>query len=63
MEKIIDYFNVSRIELSQIMGMSVQMIASCKTGSRRLSPEKARLAEKLTNGAVTKEQLRPDIYG
>ena len=63
MEKLLAFFKNDQGSLAEALGLSNSMISQCKKGNRKLSPSKSRLAEKLTKGAVTKEQLRPDIFG
>lgn len=63
MKNLFDFLDGTQTDFAKQLGITASMLSMCKHGKRKLSPNKARLAEKLTNGAVTKEQLRPDIYG
>ena len=49
--------------LAKALGVSSSMISQWKSGHRRISPETAIRIEIATNGAVTREDLRPDIFG
>ena len=63
MEKLLAFFKNDQGSLAEALGLSNSMISQCTKGNRTLSPSKSRRAEKLTKGAVTQEQLRPDIFG
>ncbi|MBU2800717.1 helix-turn-helix domain-containing protein [Acidithiobacillus caldus] len=49
--------------LADALGVSPSLISQWKTGYRRISPETAVRIERATNGAITRSDLRPDIFG
>lgn len=56
-----------RIKARQIiadaLGVTEAAVRSWENGTRNPTPENAFLVETLTEGKVTKQDLRPDIYG
>ncbi len=52
----------SRRELADALGVTPPLISQWLSGHRRISPETALRIERATNGAVTREELRPDIF-
>ncbi|WP_153940371.1 transcriptional regulator [Acidithiobacillus thiooxidans] len=49
--------------LAQALGVTPSLISQWKTGRRNISPESAIRIERATAGAVTRAELRPDIFG
>lgn len=50
-------------ELAAMLGCSQAMITHLETGRRCVSPLFARKIESITGGAVTRYDLRPDVFG
>lgn len=48
--------------LADALSVSPSFISQCISGHRKLPVDHCKKIEELTNGAVTKAQLRPDIY-
>ena len=48
--------------LAQALGVTPSLISQWKTGRRNVSPESAIRIERATNSAVTRAELRPDIF-
>ena len=61
MDKIILFFG-GRTEAAIAIGVSPSYISMIKKGRRRFSPALAVLVDEKTNGKVTKQELRPDIW-
>jgi DNA-binding transcriptional regulator YdaS (Cro superfamily) len=61
MEKLISYFG-SHLKTAQAIGVTRNFITMVVNGKRRLSFHKVLLIEEITNGAITRHDLRPDIY-
>ncbi|WP_346347716.1 transcriptional regulator [Acidithiobacillus acidisediminis] len=49
--------------LAEALGVSNSMISQWKSGHRRVSPETAIRIEIATGGEITRQDLRPDIFG
>jgi DNA-binding transcriptional regulator YdaS (Cro superfamily) len=62
MKELIEYFGNNQHEVARQLGCRASFISQCASGKRKLGFEKAMLAEKITNGAIKKESLRPDIW-
>jgi len=52
-----------REEVAKEADTSVAYLFQLAGGHRKASPDLARSIQSATNGAVTKEELRPDIWG
>ncbi|WP_227734584.1 YdaS family helix-turn-helix protein [Yersinia proxima] len=52
-----------RVNLASLVSSSSGYLRLVFKGHKRASHSLAKKIEVATNGAVTKEQLRPDIYG
>ncbi len=50
-------------QLAKASGVSHQAVSFWLTGARQISPALALRVAAATNGQVTKEALRPDIFG
>lgn len=61
MDKLILFFG-GRDEAAKALGISPSYISMVKHGRRKFSPSLAVLIDKKTNGTVTKQELRPDIW-
>jgi len=61
MDKLILFFG-GRAEAANAIGVSPSYISMVKNGKRKFSPTLAALIDKKTNGTVTKQELRPDIW-
>ena len=48
--------------LARESGVSVSAVKHWMYGIRRVSAERCRVIERLTSGAVTAEELRPDVF-
>ena len=48
--------------LADALSVSPSFISQCLSGHRKMPVEHCKRIESLTNGAVTKAQIRPDIY-
>lgn len=59
-QKAIDHFG-SAASLARGLDVAPQMITQWKDGSRPIPAERALEIERATGGAVTCEELRPDI--
>jgi DNA-binding transcriptional regulator YdaS (Cro superfamily) len=53
----------AKSEMAEAIGVSRTWMALLVAGSQVPSPELAVEIEKYTNGAVTRVELRPDIFG
>jgi len=51
-----------RAKVAKLAGIGVDYLYQLSTGFRRASPDTAKRLEKATDGKITKEQLRPDIW-
>ncbi|HMW73099.1 MAG TPA: YdaS family helix-turn-helix protein [Cellvibrionaceae bacterium] len=52
----------SRGEFCRAVGMTPQFLSQIEAKKRPLPPKFALKIEQVTNGAIKREQLRPDIY-
>ena len=52
-----------RQKLAAAAGVSVQAISFWLAGQRTISPEAANKVHAATGGAVSREMLRPDVFG
>lgn len=50
-------------QLAETLGFNAEFLRQVAKGRRRFSPANAILVESKTNGAVRREELRPDIFG
>lgn len=50
-------------KLARALGRNAEFLRQIAKGRRRPSPETAIQIEAATNGAVTREELRPDVFG
>ncbi|MEA3641859.1 MAG: helix-turn-helix domain-containing protein [Lamprobacter sp.] len=55
--------SVNGTELAKALGVSKQAVSHWRTGRYRVPAEHCREIERLTNGAVTVYELRPDVFG
>lgn len=55
--------NVNGSDLAKAIGVSRQIVSHWRTGRCRVPAERCRAIEKATGGAVTRHDLRPDIFG
>lgn len=46
-----------------MLGVTPGLVSQWITGRTVITPERAAQIERVTNGAVTREELRPDIFG
>lgn len=53
----------SQQKLAEAAGVSAQAVSFWVAGARMISPECAIKIEQATEGAVTRNHLRPDIFG
>ena len=49
-------------EMAKLLNVSISLVSHWLTGFRPVTPEKAKLIEEVTNGAVTRADLRPDVF-
>ena len=49
-------------ELAEKLDVSPSFLSQMSTGRSPISPERANTIERLTDGAVTRQDLRPDDY-
>lgn len=61
-ERAIGYFG-SQQALAEAMGVYQSYVSKLKRGDGMVPAERCRQIEELTNGAVTRAELRPDIFG
>ncbi|PPK72652.1 DNA-binding transcriptional regulator YdaS (Cro superfamily) [Methylobacter tundripaludum] len=61
MDKLILFFG-GRVEAANAIGVSPSYISMIKSGKRKCSPALAVLVDNITNGKVSKQELRPDIW-
>lgn len=52
----------SRGDFCQAIGMTPQFLSQIESNKRPLPPKFALKIEQVTEGKVTRQQLRPDIY-
>ena len=60
-EKAVKYFGTQTI-LAEALGVRQEHISMVKRGKRRLTVQHAMRIEELTNGEVTRAELRPDVW-
>lgn len=53
----------SQVAFAKRLGISKTWMTLITNGHEVPSPALATLIQQMTNGAVTREELRPDIYG
>lgn len=59
-----DYLKTTtQAKLAQELGITQSMVSHYVTNRYPVPPETAKAIEKITNGAVTRSELRPDIFG
>jgi DNA-binding transcriptional regulator YdaS (Cro superfamily) len=61
MDKLILFFG-GRAEAANAVGVSPSYISMIKSGKRKCSPAFAMRVDDITNGKVSKQELRPDIW-
>ncbi|WP_444897921.1 helix-turn-helix domain-containing protein [Microbulbifer sp. SSSA005] len=49
--------------LAQLLGVTQGMVSAWATGRKEIAPHRCSQIERVTFGAVTREELRPDIFG
>ncbi|MCO1336800.1 helix-turn-helix domain-containing protein [Microbulbifer sp. OS29] len=49
--------------IADLLGVSPACVSQWNRGVRKVPPRLCRAIEQFTKGAVTREELRPDIYG
>lgn len=50
-------------QLATALGVTPSAVNQWVTGATRVTAERAAQIEKATNGAVTRNELRPDVFG
>lgn len=55
--------NLSRSDLAVEWGVTAEAIRLFEAGARQPSPHRALAIERITEGRVTRADLRPDIFG
>ncbi|KEA07156.1 helix-turn-helix domain-containing protein [Agrobacterium rhizogenes] len=53
----------SQVKLAQAIGCSQQYISWLLSDAKHISVEKALQVERVTGGAVSRHDLRPDVFG
>jgi DNA-binding transcriptional regulator YdaS (Cro superfamily) len=53
---------LSQAALADLVGVSQPMVSHWLTARKAITPERARQIEHVTGGAVTRHELRPDIF-
>lgn len=64
--KLHDYLNQDRntqVELAKALGVSQGLVGHWVNGRRRITAERAIEIETATGGAVSRADLRPDLFG
>lgn len=61
-EKAIDIFK-TQTALAEAIGTSQSFVSQWVSGARPVSPKLSRKIEEVTGGAITRYDLRPDIFG
>ena len=51
-----------RAEAAKRLGISIGMVGHIEVGRRGISPDVARAVEADTHGAITRSDLRPDLW-
>ena len=54
---------ITRIQFAEMVGVSEGMVGHWITGRYRVAAERCLRVESATNGAVTRHDLRPDVFG
>lgn len=54
---------LSPAEFAKQLGVAEVTVRSLENGTRNISPERAKMIEEATKGALKRTQLRPDIFG
>lgn len=65
MNALIDYRkrnDITQEALAELLGVTQGLVAHIENGRRKPSAALARIVEQVTDGAVSKSVLRPDIY-
>jgi|AntRauTorcE11897_2_1112592.scaffolds.fasta_scaffold00600_21 DNA-binding transcriptional regulator YdaS (Cro superfamily) len=52
----------SQKELAEAIGLNVNQLCNCMNGRGKIPAKYCRAIEELTNGDVTAEELRPDVF-
>lgn len=60
-ERALEYFD-NQTAFAKAIGVCQSMVSQWLRNTRPVSPKKCRLIEAATNGEVTREDLRPDIF-
>jgi transcriptional regulator with XRE-family HTH domain len=66
MENITSYrskHGLSREQFGALIGVSAEMVRLIERGLRPITPERAVQLEAVTAGELTRQALRPDIFG
>ncbi len=53
----------TQAEFAERLGVSQGLVSQWLLGRTRITAERCRDIERVTNGAVTRRELRPDLYG
>jgi len=53
---------ITQASFADLVGVSIGMVNQWLTGNRPVSPEKCVIIEKITNGEVTRKDLRPNDW-
>ncbi len=53
----------AKVKMAQTLGVTKNWLSQILSGEKRPSPVLALAISKYTKGAVTKKNLRPDIFG
>jgi DNA-binding transcriptional regulator YdaS (Cro superfamily) len=61
MEKLIQFFG-DRKRAAEAIGVTPNYLSMINRGKRQFSPSMAIAIDRLTQGAVSKQYLRPDIF-
>ena len=61
-KKAFDIFGETQKEFAQACGVSQGLISQFLTGAKRPGWRTCQKIEQITNGQVTRQQLRPDIF-
>lgn len=60
--KIVEFFGGSQSDLARKLGVSPQFVQKM-VNKKPVPPKRAIQIEKLSNGALTRAEIRPDIFG
>ena len=59
-----DYLKTTtQTAFAEALGVTQSAVSQWVTGEQRITAERAKEIEELTRGAITKQELRPDIFG